>query len=80
MSKEENRRGRILQGLLLIIVPPVTALVLAAVSVDVTKHDRGNAPTPAPWYDVLFPLALIATFVCLPIGVYLIYKAFARSA
>ena len=66
-------------GLGLLLVPPVATLVLAALSVGLTRHDRANVPPPPPVYDVLFPLAVVATFVCVPLGVYNLYRAFKRD-
>lgn len=67
-----NPRARqIFLGVFLIIVPPVLVLASGALSVE-----EGKVGTDAnPLWDVLFPIGLIASFLCIPFGVYVIYRA-----
>ncbi len=70
-----SRPKRIFLGVFLIITPPALVLVSAALSVTQERHVREGRADPAPYWDVLFPLALIACFICIPAGVYVIFKA-----
>lgn len=74
---KQNHRTAFL-GVFLIIGPPVAALALAALAVDLTRHDEGLKPTPA-LYDALFPVFFIASFLSVPIGIWLLFKAIRRS-
>ncbi len=74
------RVKRVFLGIFLIITPPALVLVSAAFSVAQERQLRDGRADPAPYWDVLFPLALIACFICIPAGVYMIFKALTRDA
>jgi hypothetical protein len=69
------RPKRVFLGVFLIIVPPMLALLSAAMSVSTERHVREGRIESAPYWTVLFPLALVATFVCIPLGIFVIFKA-----
>ncbi len=61
-------------GVFLVIVPPVAAVAMAALSVGLTRHDDATKTMPAI-YDALFPIFFLASFFSVPIGIYLIIRA-----
>lgn len=67
-----NARARqVFLGVFLIIVPPVLVLASGALSVE-----EGKVGTDAnPLWDVMFPIGLLACFLCIPLGAYLIFRA-----
>jgi hypothetical protein len=73
-----NARARqIFLGVFLIIVPPVLVLASGALSVAEGDAVRRSGESANPLWDVLFPIGLIASFLCIPLGAYVIYRAIA---
>ena len=67
-------------GVFLIITPPALALLSASMSIDQERLVSDGRIDPAPYWNVLFPLALVACFLCIPLGAYVIFKALTARA
>jgi hypothetical protein len=70
-----TRLGRFLIGVLLVVTPPALVLLSAAMSVERERHVRDGRLSPAPYWETVLPIALIACFIGVPLGAYFIFKA-----
>lgn len=71
------KHRRVFLGLFFVITPPALLLLSAAMSVRQERLVRDDRIPSAPVWDVLFPLALVACFLCIPLGAYIVFKSLA---
>jgi hypothetical protein len=70
-----RKAKRLFIAVFLVITPPALLLLSAAMSVERERHVREGRLDPAPYWETLFPIALVACFIGIPLGAYLAYRA-----